>query len=127
MNEKRVKKIEKVYAVLVLLFFVVAISYGEWKDRKIDEDFVYTIGKVYAINDTENDKNYDFKYFIDNKEYKAGIKDLYFPMQDSMILLKVSRTNPKLCKRLTDKILECFLDERFLYTNWREYPLCPSE
>ena len=93
------KKPEKIFSIVALLLLAGLVGYGVWESNRIDEKPTYVLAKVYAIHDTENGLIYEFKYIYDSVEYKGGLKG-YAEMKDSLIVLKVSKNNPKLWKHV---------------------------
>ena len=61
------KTSEKIFTSVGVLILAILITYAIWKDREIEENFIYTLGKVYSIQDTENGQIYDFKYYINKR------------------------------------------------------------
>jgi hypothetical protein len=120
---KNISNAEKILAAIVFLFFSLAICYGYFKEQKINEDGVYVLAKIYKINDTENGLNYTFTYYFDNKFYDAGIKG-FLKLKDSLILLKISKSNPTLFITIDEKIPYCILTNDSIKVIWKELPWC---
>jgi hypothetical protein len=117
------KKSELIFSVVVLALIAILIGGGIWKYRAVNRNPVYVLAKIHKIYDTENGLLYDFKYNYGSKEYKGTIKGFIQP-RDSIILLKISKTNPRLWKHIEDQIPQCLAKDSLLYKSWTEYPLC---
>ena len=117
------KKSEFIFSVIVLVLIGVLITGGIWKHRAINAKPVYVLAKIYKVEEVD-DLIYLFKYYYNSKEYRSGIKGGYIEDRDSIILLKISRTNPKLWERIEGRIPQCLAKDSLLTKSWTEYPLC---
>ena len=88
-------KPEKIVLVSAIVIFTGLVAYGVWRSDRIDKNPVYILAKVYAVHDTENGLIYSFKYVYNSVEYDGGVKG-FIRMKDSIIVLKISKDNPKL-------------------------------
>lgn len=116
---------EKIYSIIIVSILLIMLAYWFWKKSEIDKNPIYVIGKVNKIYDTENGFLYKFTYVFDGKKYNSGIKGL-FQLQDSLLILKISKTNPKLWRLANVKIPDCILNDSSLSKNWEKLPACNS-
>ena len=68
------KKIERIFIVIMLIGLSYLIVYSLWKDKQIEKNAVYVLAKVYKIHNTENGLLYCFMYYFDYIEYKSSLK-----------------------------------------------------
>lgn len=102
---------------------LIMLTYWFWKKLEIDKMPIYVIGKVTKVYDTENGLLYKFTYHFDGKKYHSGIKGL-FQLQDSLLILKISATNPKLWRLADVKIPDCIVNDSSLTKSWKTLPVC---
>lgn len=121
------KRSEAIFSILVVLFLFGLFIYSKWRNKFIESNSVYVISKVYRISDAENGFDYFFSYNYESKEYRSVIRSLYIEMQDSLIVLKISRDSPELWKRENGRLPRCLLKSRgFLEKSWNNFPNCPQ-
>ena len=117
------KKAEIIFSIVAVMAVATMIGYGIWKDKAIDVNPVYVLAKVYRIKDTENGLIYSFKYYFDGREYDDGLKG-FVQLRDSVMLLKISKANPKLWKHIEGRIAKCLTNDSSLRKSWSEPPYC---
>lgn len=117
------KKPELVFSIVALAIVVAMFAYGSWERKAVEAHPVYVLAKVYRIQDTENGLIYSLKYYFESVEYHAGLKG-FTQLQDAMILLKISKTNPKIWKHVEGRVAKCLAKDSLLKRNWAEPPLC---
>lgn len=125
MDELRwpMKKVEIIFSIVAVVAVATMIGYRFWKNKAVDANPVYVLAKVYSIHDTENGLIYSFKYYFDGVEYDDGLKG-FVQLQDSVMLLKISKANPKLWRHFEGRIAKCLTNDTLLRKSWSELPYC---
>jgi hypothetical protein len=90
------KNSEKIFSVIVSVIFLYVIYYSFQKNKKLStEKVVFISAKVNKIFETENGFIYDFNYYCNGKSFHSSYKS-FFKIFDSVISLKVLKSNPKI-------------------------------
>ena len=90
------KKSEKIFSIIIGLIILFIIYYSFQKNKKLSKGEVdFISAKVDRIFETENGFIYDFTYYCNGKSYHSGYKS-FFKVFDSVIYLKVLKSNPKI-------------------------------
>jgi hypothetical protein len=117
------KKAEIIFSIVAAAAMIAMFGYKIWKNRTVDANPAYVFAKVYNIHDTENGLINSFKYYYNDVEYNDGLKG-FIQLRDSLLLLKISMTNPNLWKHVEGKVATCFTSDSVLTKSWREPPYC---
>lgn len=117
------KKNELIFSIIAVAIVAAMFAYGSWERKAVDAHPVYVLAKVYSIQDTENGLIYSFKYYFESVEHDAGLKG-FIQLQDSMILLKISKANPKIWKHVEGRVAKCLAKDSLLKRTWTDPPLC---
>jgi hypothetical protein len=119
------KRSEAIFSIVVLVFLISLFIYSRWRNKYIDSVPVYVISKIYRISDAENGFDYYFSYNYKKRVYKSVIRSLYIEMQDSVIVLKISKRDPKLWERVNGFIPDCLIKDKASFEKtWTRFPGC---
>jgi hypothetical protein len=113
----------KVFIIAAAFILLAILINAVWRNNEISKNGIYVLGKVKKIYDTENGLIYNFDYLYNGKEYHSHYKG-FIKMQDSMILLKISKLSPNVCKYIEYKIPQCVLSIDAIYKSWETLPTC---
>ena len=120
---KQMSKREKVFSLIAVGIFLFLVGYSIWRKNSVDKDGVYVVAKIKSISDTENGLIYKFTYNFNGKSFNSGYKG-FIKSKDSLIILKVSRTKPKLWEYVEAEVPQCLLSPDFLNRSWEGFPRC---
>ena len=118
------KHSEKVFIIIGLLFLALLMGYVKWRKDTIDKDAVFVLAKVTKISTGgENGPLLYFHYKFKKTEYQNKFSG-FFHIQDSLILIKISESQPYLYTYTDIEIPYCFIDEKLMDSSWKKIPFC---
>jgi hypothetical protein len=120
---QNMKKQEKIFITAAIFILLAVLINALWRNREISKNGVYVLGKVKKIYDTENGLIYDFTYLYSGRQYHSHYKG-FIKMQDSLIILKISKLNPNVWKYIDYNIPECVLKKDQVNKYWETLPNC---
>ena len=119
-----VKKVDKIALVIavVIVTFLVALYF--FRESRLNRDGIYVIGTIASVDEFENGYWTKIKYQYKGKSYTFTYNALP-KINDKRVFLKISATNPNLCKLILDvKVPGCLLLQSTPLNGWDKIPNC---
>ncbi len=117
------RKQEKIFITATVFILVAILINAVWRSNEINKNGVYVLAKVKKIDDTENGLIYNFDYLHNGKTYHSHYKG-FIKMQESTILVKISKLKPSVCKYIEYNIPQCILSKDAVNKYWETLPTC---
>ncbi len=117
-------KRDKIFLIIVLCVFILLYLNGLRRDKMLETEYSFVLAKVYEIENNSDNLNFCYRYKFNGKEYQSCISTLDISMQDSLIIIKISKNDPSVNSRTNAKIPNCILERPNLDNFWNEFPNC---
>lgn len=118
------QKSEKITGVIVGILLVILVVYVYWRRDNINSDGTYLLARVTRVSrGGENGPMYSFYYKFNNVKYENTLSG-FFTMYDSLLIIKVSKSAPKLWLYTHLPVPKCIRNENKMDSSWDVLPSC---
>lgn len=117
---------KKTMHILIYSLFVTAFLWlggrAVYQNQKLKNEGIYVLAKRSAYRSGGKQGGVsDFSYYYKGESYIWGIRDM--GILDKLIFLKISKTDPSICKVIDQKVPECFQFSDVPFNGWKRIPV----
>jgi len=115
-----------IIGIMGLIIFSLVIKYAV-QNKEVDEEGIYILGKkTEVITGGDAFPFWKYEYSVDGTIYVHGFQDIgtKFMYSDSMLFLRISSKNPKICRQVTEhRVPSCLTLKDVPNNGWKQLPL----
>jgi hypothetical protein len=129
MQRKMTKKMSRTEFLFLggtsIIFIIFAAIYF-YRQRVLEKDGVFVVGRIIEIKNVENGYNHSIKYVLNMSEFWYNYKAIT-PIRDSLVFLNISMKHPGICRVIANvRVPRCFYPMSYSDSCWSKIPYCST-